>query len=159
MKRKYILGGIFALVIFSVFLFDRVNRRVVVNQKVDTCEISKCLEKVEYKNASANLVQVELPFPNAVVGKEFSVIGKARGVWYFEASFPVVLLDSNGRILSETHADAQSDWMTENFVPFRANIKVPESYIGPARLILKKDNPSGLTEHDASISFDIVIEY
>ena len=32
-----------------------------------------------YVNASGDTVRVELPFPHAVVGKEFSVLGQARG--------------------------------------------------------------------------------
>jgi len=100
------------------------------------------------------------------VGKEFSVIGQARGYWFFEASFPVQLLDKDDNVLATGIAQAQPDsetgeinWMTENFVPFKADLKAPASYIGPATLILHKDNPSGLPEHDASISFPITIEY
>lgn len=116
-------------------------------------------QKIIYKNASADLITVQLPYPGAVTGKEFSVIGKARGTWFFEASFPVQVLDKDGNVLAAVPAQAQGDWMTENFVPFKADIKIPESYIGPATLILKKDNPSGMPEKDASISFPITIEY
>ena len=105
------------------------------------------------------MIKVSLPFPGAVTGKEFSVIGEARGTWYFEASFPIVVLDKDGNELVQTHAEAQADWMTENFVPFKADIKVPTSYIGKGTLVLKKDNPSGLPSKDASISFPINIEY
>lgn len=114
---------------------------------------------VHYINASENLIKVELPFPGAVVGKDFSVIGEARGTWFFEASFPIKVVGAKGEILAAVPATAQGEWMTENFVPFRANIKIPETYIGPAKLILQKDNPSGLPEHDASVSFDFIIEY
>ena len=123
-------------------------------------------EKITYINASADNIVVELPFPGAVTGKEFSVIGKARGPWFFEASFPVEVLDENGNRLAIAVAQAQPDpitgeinWMTTEFVPFKAEVKVPESYIGPATLTLHRDNASGLPEHDASISFPIIIEY
>ncbi len=116
-------------------------------------------EKITYINSSADLIVPESPFPGAVTGKEFSVIGEARGYWFFEASFPIDLLDKDGDILVQSYAQAQGEWMTENFVPFKGEIKVPESYIGPATLILHKDNPSALPEHDASISFPITIEY
>jgi hypothetical protein len=112
-----------------------------------------------YSNATADLITVDLPFPGAVTGKEFSVAGKARGTWYFEATFPVQVLDKDGAILAQVPAQAQSDWMTENFVPFRADIKIPDTYTGPATVILKKDNPSGIPEKDASVSFPITIEY
>jgi hypothetical protein len=116
-------------------------------------------EEITYNNASADLIVVELPFPGAVTGKEFSVIGEARGTWFFEASFPVEVLDKDGKHLTTGIAQAQSEWMTEDFVPFQAELKVPESYIGKATLVLHKDNPSGLAEHEASISFPITIEY
>ncbi len=116
-------------------------------------------EKITYTNASADNIMVELPFPGAVVGKTFSVIGKARGPWFFEASFPVEVLDKNNQSLAKGIAHAQSDWMTSDFVSFKADLTIPESYIGPATLILKKDNPSGLPEHEASISFPLTIEY
>lgn len=112
-----------------------------------------------YENATSDLIQVELPFPGAVTGKSFSVIGKARGYWFFEASFPVVVLDKDGNELTTVIATAQDEWMTEDFVPFKADITVPESYIGPATLVLKKDNPSGDPERDASVSFPFTIEY
>jgi len=56
-------------------------------------------------------------------------------------------------------AQAQGEWMTENFVPFKVELAVPKTYIGHATLVLHKDNPSGLPEHKASVSFPIIVEY
>lgn len=114
---------------------------------------------IEYVNASDDIIRVTLPYPGAVTGKEFKVIGEARGTWYFEASFPIEVLDKDGNVLVQTHATAQKEWMTEDFVPFEADIKVPESYIGLATLVLHKDNPSDIREKDASMSFPFIIEY
>ena len=123
-------------------------------------------EQITYDRASADMIVLDNPFPGAVTGKGFMVFGKARGNWYFEATFPITVLDKDGKTLAETFATAQGDpatgevnWMTEEFVNFKGEVKVPESYIGPATLILKKDNPSGLSENDASISLPITIEY
>lgn len=112
-----------------------------------------------YKNASADLIQVELPYPGAVTGKEFTIIGKARGYWFFEASFPVELQTLDGNILGGGVATAQGEWMTEDFVDFTAEMQTPSAFTGPAILILRKDNPSGLPENDASISFPINVQY
>ncbi len=112
-----------------------------------------------YMNASADLIQVELPYPGAVTGKEFTIIGKARGYWFFEASFPVELRSMDGNILGGGVATAVGDWMTEEFVPFTAEMQTPSAFVGPAILILRKDNPSGEPQNDASISFPITIEY
>jgi hypothetical protein len=112
-----------------------------------------------YINASADNIVVDLPFPGAVTGKSFTVKGRARGTWYFEASFPVEVLDKNGKRLTIIPAQAQGEWMTTEFVPFSVAVSVPSTYIGPATLVLHKDNPSGLPQNDASISFPITIEY
>lgn len=115
--------------------------------------------EITYVNASDSLIHVTLPFPDAVVGKKFSVIGEARGSWFFEASFPVMVIGKDGVILDQRPAMAKGEWMTENFVPFQADMEIPETYIGPAKLILKNDNPSGETSRERSMSFDINIEY
>ena len=117
--------------------------------------------KIIYKNSSREMVQVELPYPGAVTGKSFSVIGKAVGYWFFEGSFPIKVYDTKGKEIARSVALVQNgeEWMTTNLVSFKADIVVPESYIGPAVLTLQKDNPSGLQEHDASVSFPFVIEY
>lgn len=116
-------------------------------------------EKITYSNATSDNIVVDLPFPGSVTGKEFTITGKARGTWFFEASFPIEVLDKNGKSLVQTHAQAQGDWMTTEFVPFKAAITIPKTYTGKATLILKKDNPSGLPEKEASISFPFTIEY
>ncbi len=117
------------------------------------------LEYSKYVNATANDITVDLPTPGAVVGKQFSIIGRARGTWYFEASFPVEVLDKTGKILYQGPVQAQGDWMTENFVNFKLDIIIPENYIGVGTIVLKKDNPSGEPERDASLSIPITIEY
>lgn len=112
-----------------------------------------------YVNASSDLIKIELPYPGAVTGKSFKIIGEARGNWYFEASFPIEVLDKNNKVLVTTYATAQSDWMTTDFVTYNVDIEIPESYSGPATIVLMKDNPSGLSENDALMSVPITIEY
>ncbi len=111
-----------------------------------------------YNNTSAEYIVVDLPYPGAVTGKEFKVTGKARA-FYFEGSFPVEVLDKDGNRLFIGPAQAKGEWMVDAFVPFEIDVKVPESYIGPATLVLHKDNPSDMREFDASMSFPFTIEY
>lgn len=149
-KYLYITGGI-CLVLALSFLAITKNKNIPA--------VIPSEKNITYVNATLNNIVIELPFPGAVTGKAFSVIGKARGSWYFEASFPIEVQDKDGNILATGIAQAQSDWMTTEFVPFKADIKVPDTYIGKAKLILKKDNPSGMPENDASVSFEFTIEY
>lgn len=110
-----------------------------------------------------DLVVLDVPLPETIVTSPFQVTGKARGFWFFEASFPVFLTDWDGRIIATGIATAQKDWMTEDFVPFIAVLEfdVP-SGPGEARnrgtLILQKDNPSGLPEHDDAREITVYFE-
>ncbi|MFW0837958.1 MAG: Gmad2 immunoglobulin-like domain-containing protein [Candidatus Komeilibacteria bacterium] len=90
-----------------------------------------------------------------VISSPLTFHGQARGWWFFEASFPVHILDDKDNIIATGLATASSDWMTEDYVPFTAQIKftVPPGVKGT--LVLQKDNPSGLPEHDASIILPI----
>lgn len=114
-----------------------------------------------YVNASADLIVVTNPTPGSVVGKPITVMGQARGTWYFEASFPIEVRDASGTIIATGIGQpvGGADWMTEEFVPFSSSIQIPASYIGEAVITLMNDNPSGLPENARSVSFPITIEY
>ncbi len=95
----------------------------------------------------ANLIHATSPRPNQVITSPLTITGEARGTWYFEASFPAKLLDSNGKILAELPVMAQGEWMTENFVPFKATLTFAAPTTATGSLVLQKDNPSGLAEN------------
>jgi len=111
-----------------------------------------------YHNATADKIVVTTPLPGATVGNTFIVSGKARGGWYFEASFPIEVIDTSGMQIFLAPVQAQGEWMTAEFVPFTAQVSVPASYKGPATLVLRNDNPSGLLQNEASISIPITIQ-
>lgn len=102
-----------------------------------------------------NLIQVDAPVANATVSSPLTVTGKARGYWYFEASFPVKLYDANNNLLAVQPAQAQGDWMTENFVPFSVTLTFPTPATPTGTLVLEKDNPSGEPQNDDSISIPV----
>ncbi len=114
--------------------------------------------EMTWQNASANDIIIDQPLPGASVARSFALTGSARGQWYFEASFPIEVVDVSGNQLFENFVQAQGEWMTTEFVPFSASITIPGNYTGPAKLILHRDNASGLPEHDKSVSIPIVIE-
>jgi hypothetical protein len=105
----------------------------------------------------ADRVLITTPRSGATVGATFDVTGSAPGPWYFEASFPLEVRDAQGVLVIRTFAQAQGEWMTTEDVPFRATVSVGD-FKGPATLILKRDDPSGLPENDASVSVPIVVE-
>lgn len=160
MKKNITILIVFfiAAFLFTQYIERDKSEKIIMPSPEEKTNSSE-LREIIYINSSTDLIMIDSPFPGAVVGKEFSVIGKARGNWFFEASFPLELRDRDGEVLVQGYAQAQGEWMTTEFVPFKGEMKVPISYIGPATLILRKDNASGLPEHDASVSFPIVVEY
>ena len=101
--------------------------------------------------AIPDLITVSQPVINQTVTSPLTITGEARGKWYFEASFPVILLDANNQELAKGVAEAQGGWMTENFVPFSVNLTFSPPATPTGQLILKKDNPSGLPANDAQL--------
>lgn len=101
------------------------------------------------------LIMIEHPRPNELVTSPLMISGQARGSWFFEASFPVKLLDGTGNIIASVPATAKGDWMTEALVPFDAIVTFATHTAATGTLILEKDNPSGLPEHADSLHFPI----
>jgi len=92
---------------------------------------------------------------NSLISSPLKITGRARGTWFFEASFPIQLLDQNGAALAQTIGQTPSDWMTNDLIPFTAELKFVAPAGNTGQLVLHKDNPSGLPEHDASFSIPI----
>ena len=59
-----------------------------------TEDIGNELEKLD-------LIRIDAPRPNATVSSPLTIQGEARGTWFFEADFPVVLTDWDGKIIAE----------------------------------------------------------
>lgn len=106
-------------------------------------------EKTDNASSDKNdLIKVDAPSPNEAVKSPLLVSGIARGYWFFEASFPVSLLDDDGNEIASGIAQAEGEWMTTEFVPFKVELNFDKPSTTAGKLILKKDNPSGLPEHD-----------
>jgi len=106
-----------------------------------------------------DLITEDSPAINAAVGSPITISGQARGTWYFEASFPVELLDANGKTITAAPAKAQGDWMTTDFVPFALSLPFAAQPAGSkGTLVLHKDNPSGDPARDQSVSIPVVFK-
>ncbi|MDP3990726.1 MAG: Gmad2 immunoglobulin-like domain-containing protein [Candidatus Nealsonbacteria bacterium] len=117
-------------------------------------------ENIGNELEKTNLIRLDFPRPNQVVKSPLTITGEARGFWFFEASFPVVLTDWDGLIIGQGIATAKSDWMTSDFVPFEAKLTFTidkNAYSNRGTLILRKDNPSGLSEYDDALEIPVVL--
>ena len=111
-------------------------------------DIGEALSKLD-------LIKAFKPVPNEEVESPLTIAGEARGNWYFEATFPIEIIDAEGKVLGRGFATAQSEWMTTEFVPFTSELEFEESTTDTGTLILHKDNPSGLPAHDDSIEIPV----
>lgn len=103
-----------------------------------------------------NLIEVTAPVIDATISSPLTVTGQARGTWYFEASAPYELRNGVGTVISQGHIDAQGDWMTEEFVPFKATIQFTKQKAGTTgKLVLRNDNPSGDPARDRVLEIPV----
>ncbi len=67
-------------------------------------------------------------------------------------------MDWDGRIIGSGHATADGEWMTTEFVPFTGTVTYTlplEETNTRGTIILRKDNPSGLPEHDNALEIPV----
>jgi hypothetical protein len=117
--------------------------------------------KVAQKEAvsSDGHMVVAAPLPNDLITAPVTVNGTViGGGWFFEASFPVKVLDGDGTTLGQGTAragGAPGSWMSTGTVPFTATITFTTPKGATGTLVLKKDNPSGDPANDLQLSIPI----
>jgi len=160
-KRNKILFGVVGIFVAVGFVWGVLG---FMNEwrKAGQQEIPADID--EHIKSKSDLIVVDEPRPLSVITSPLTVRGQARGNWYFEASFPIVLTDWDGRIIAQWYATAQDEWMTEDFVPFEGVLEFESPVFEGAdkdhfsrrgALIFQKDNPSGLPEHDDALEIPI----
>lgn len=115
------------------------------------------LETPDTVGPTHELITVTAPQAGATVTSPLTVSGEARGYWFFEASFPVELRAADGTLLATGIAQAQDEWMTELFVPFTSTFTFKNSVVQQGTLVFRKDNASGLPEHDDQFVIPVTI--
>jgi hypothetical protein len=127
----------------------------LMTRKSPDARAPQTLPQATYLNAGPDLIEVAVA-PGQEVTNPLALSGRARGYWYFEASFPVRLVDQSGAVLAEVPAQAIGDWMTEDFVPFTVTLSYAAQPSGSQGfLILRNDNPSGEPERDRSVTIPV----
>ncbi len=104
-------------------------------------------------------VVVFSPKENEAVTSPIKILGKAKGSYFFEAVFPINLVDSNKNVISSNHAQATGDWMTSDFVNFSSEITYDNTKnTGRAVLVFKNDNPSGDPARDKYFYVPVILK-
>lgn len=174
-KEKFALISIGVLILFAFGLRiyqsvqnSKTNGELIVVKPVATSTIST--STVDTSIVATSTIEspiddlgiiIDQPKPEESFSNPFAVTGKARGKWYFESSFPLKIVDEQAKVLGTGVAIAQSDALTENYVPFIGFMEF-SSEEKPASgtkafLIFTNDNPSGLPENEISTTVPIII--
>lgn len=106
-----------------------------------------------------NLIIITSPIKDSQISSPLRLVGRARGNWFFEGSFPVILKDNYGNTIASGNVTAQGEWMTEDFVPFLGTLQF-NNYIKGSKgvLVFKNDNPSDDRSLDKSIEVPIIFK-
>lgn len=173
-NTKLVVGIIVVvLVIYGLFVFDVPYKNTV--DDFATCVAAgnpvmesyprQCKDKggktyVETidvdETTSSDLITIVFPTKDSLITSPLVAQGEARGYWFFEASFPVEIIGEDGTVLTTGIAQAQGEWMTEDFVPFKTSIVFDPKGNTKGIVRFKKDNPSGEAARDASVDVPVV---
>jgi len=140
MADKPVIFSVIILAVVAAVVFTFYSNDFVMQNPVPTPTPSDSPDK-------SDLIKIENPLPDQLVKNPIIFSGEARGYWFFEASFPIRVYDANGKELGVAVAQAQDEWMTEDFVRFSATLKLPLPGTSTGVVVFEKDNPSGLPEH------------
>lgn len=131
-------GIIKFLTLLTIFIIT-----VGTGYSVLTTGLNEQLEASYLNDNSVDIVLIS-PLNISTITSPFQMIGKAKGIWFFEGIFNVRLYDENGKLLGFTNAEAQSEWMTEDYVNFYASLEFETTTSKKGYLIFSKPDPSGL---------------
>ena len=148
MKRIFLIVLILVILFITGLIFDwgrRDNTISISNQNGTTTEYLP--------------ITVSYPKEGQVIKSPLKIHGKVKSSWFFEGSFPIQIVDTDGFVIASSNATSSSDLMTEDFVDFSSEI----NFIKPTSttnvlLILKNDNPSGLPEFEQSIYIPVILK-
>ncbi len=171
-KVNIIIGGVIGLIVLvsgvwcylvtykpTVTNFEECVKAgyLVMESYPAKCQTPTGEQFIQEATVSDNLIINNLSKDTPIIDG-FKIIGQAKGNWFFEGSFPIVLQDENGKVIVTTIAQATKDWMSPDFVPFEATLNFNVISDINGTLIFKKDNPSGLPEHDAQLAIPVLIK-
>lgn len=150
---KYILiVAVLALIASGIILSYYYS--MIKDLEIKLTKIEKILPEV--KPPDVPDIIVSSPKKGEKVETPLVIKGKARGFWFFEADFPIRLLDENGKELAASFAKTYDNWMTEKFVSFEAQFDFLQPTTTRGILVLEKANPSGLPENAEELIIPIL---
>ena len=104
------------------------------------------------------MASVTAPMMGSHSKSPLTVTGIAPNNWFFEASFPVTLLDENNQTIAQAPAQAQSDWTVQGPVPFKAELSFLVLQQTRATIVLQEDMPGENRGTPREVRIPVVLE-
>lgn len=146
-KSITIIIIILALIVILALVFDFGRREAVAPNLNQT------------NATTSDEITVNFPTDNQAVTSPIQIKGKVVGNWFFEGSFPVELLNSNGEVIATATASTPEDWATTSVIDFSATLVYPKATSTDRGLIiLKNDNPSGDPSRDKKDFIPVILK-
>jgi len=134
------LGALFGAIYFGISK-NSLKENGMTEKRNNGSSVS---DSEEEENGNENIGVINIK-QDMKIKSPLAISGEARG-WYFEGVFPIMLVDENGKDLGRTNAEAQGDWMADDFVAFDAILTFEPGAAKRGKIIFEKSNPSGLPE-------------
>lgn len=154
-KIGWALSVVTVLIIVAaiiLFVLPGKSKAPTLGSQATTTPAAQAPENPAYQD----MLVVESLKNNGSIASPLTITGRARGNWYFEASFPVEIKNASGTTIAKGPAQAQGAWMTEDYVPFKITLTFPPQAAGSkGTVVLRNDNPSGMPENDKSLEIPV----
>lgn len=150
-KIIVIVLAVTILALLGVLIFVQPVHSPTVEQNA-----SSTVPQAQPAVSSDGRLTVTAPLAGGVIVSPLVAKGSVTGGgWFFEASFPVKVLDGDGAVLGQGTAQAESDWMTTGTVPFGTNIVFTAPHYATGTVVFAKDNPSGLPQNAGELRLPV----
>jgi hypothetical protein len=111
----------------------------------------------------SDLIKITNIKANQNITSPVVIKGEARGTWFYESIFPVLIVDWDGKIIGQGLANADGEWKTDDFVSFSATIEYDKSeisglYANRGSLILIKTDMSDSPQNDDALEFPVTLK-
>jgi len=70
-------------------------------------------------------------------------------------AMPIKLVDETGNVIAQAQGTLLDDWMTSALLPFNAKLSWTTAPKGALSLVLEKDNPSGMSSNEDSLTIQL----
>jgi hypothetical protein len=149
LKLLKIITVVFAVIIVALLV-------VLIFVKPAGGPASPAQKNGEHAVSPDGHVTVDSPLLDTLASSPLSISGSVTGGgWFFEATFPVEIMDGDGTVLDRGQARAQSDWTSTATVPFAGVLSFSSPHSATGTIVFSKDNPSGLPQNGESFSVPV----